>query len=86
MPVPVHPVATVLGDIPLAVNVPSFLVVTDAKLAAPVPVNVTVFPPIPILDEATASFPVTFTVVLHGTLAIVFNVSVVVVGVVRTVL
>jgi hypothetical protein len=73
----VHPVATVFGEIPLAVNVPSGLVVTEAILLAPVPVNVIVFSATPALPTLSANLPVTVTAVPEGTLAIVLSVRVV---------
>jgi hypothetical protein len=72
----VHPVFTVPGAVPNAVNVPSLLVITDDILPAPVPENVIVSPPIPKLPiiDVDVSLPVTVTFVPHGTLAIGFNV------------
>ncbi|VVC06005.1 Uncharacterised protein [uncultured archaeon] len=48
-----QPVATVLGESPVAENVPSGFVVTDDIPAAPVPLNVMVFPPSPIPDAVS---------------------------------
>jgi hypothetical protein len=54
-------------------------VFTDARLAAPVPVNVIVLPAIPAPDAAlSVSLPVTVKVVLQGTEVIVFSARVVV--------
>ena len=72
-----HPVATVLGACPVAVNVPSELVTTDDKPAAPVPLNVIVFPPMPAPVPVAASLPDTMTLVPYGTEAIEFSVRLV---------
>ncbi|VVC06056.1 Uncharacterised protein [uncultured archaeon] len=45
-----HLPPNVLGAAPMAVNVPSEFVVTGSRLAAPVPVNIIVFPPSPLPD------------------------------------
>ena len=73
-----HPVATVAGDLPLAVKVPSALVTTSGRLSAPVPSKAIVAPPMPAPDAAlSVSLPVTVTGLPHGAFVIVFNVRVV---------
>src|SRR5919109_3478088 len=69
-----HPVATVVGDAPFAVKVPSVFVATSWILSAPVPSNVMVLPPIPALLDASASLPVTVTSLPHGTFVIELSV------------
>jgi hypothetical protein len=79
----VHPDSTELGEAPLIEKVPSELVITDKRLVAPVPLNVTVFPPRPAPLDDMVSFPDTVTLAPQGTEVgeIAFSVSVVAVAV-----
>ena len=77
MPVPVHPLLTLVGVKPVTVNVPSGFVDTDPIYLHQVPVNVTVFRATPAPPTLSVSLPVTVTVVPDGTLAIGFNVRLV---------
>src|SRR5918992_5291792 len=76
----VQPVATIFGDEPFAVKVPSVFVITSVIFSAAVPSKVMVLRPTPPAWEASASLPGTVKSLPHGTFVIVLSVRSVWIG------